>query len=241
MIVNSRQQFIFLHIPKTGGRSIKRGLNRIPGNNKRWLADTNHETMAQFSANVKARLSLKDRFLWRNPKHYFSFAFVRNPWDRMSSLYRFLLEKRPKEETDTVSCFKDFLIQAQQGVTWIQELKSMKSQLDYFTMPGGRMKIGFLGHFEFLNDDVNSISKHIKCSISLGHENRSTNFSSDYQRYFDNEMIEIVASRFSEEIEPFGYTFERKQPSRRCSEHLDCYRETFRNSVIADSSQKNAA
>lgn len=127
MIINTQYKFIFVHIPKTAGTSIMRSLEGIEGNNRRWLANTKHETLAQLNANIGARLSLKDRLLGQTPKDYFNFGFVRNPWDRMASFYQFLVEKHPRSEIDTVSCFKDFLIQAQDGVEWIQELYSMEA------------------------------------------------------------------------------------------------------------------
>lgn len=140
----------------------------------------------------------------RNPNRFLSFGFVRNPWDRIASCYRFLVERRPRPEIDTVACFKDFLVQAQNGVTWIQDLKSMRSQLDYFTMPDGRMSIDVLGHFEFLAEDTALIARRIKCPISLVHKNRSSNSGIDYRMSYDDEMIEIVATKFAEEIELFG-------------------------------------
>ena len=224
MVINSRFKFIFVHIPKTGGRSVKKSLTGIRGNRKRWLADTNHETLSSFHANLEGRRSWRDGVRGRTAKDYFSFAFVRNPWDRMSSLYHFLVEKRPKHEIDSVLDFKDFLLQVQQGVGWIKGLHSTKSQLDYFTRSGNRLSLDYVGHFEFLSEDFDCVLKQIGCPAAITHVNRSTNSAKDYRKAYDDEMIEIVASRFAEEIDLFGYKFEQREPEHRRSGPVDCPR-----------------
>lgn len=86
------------------------------------------------------------------------------------------------------------------------------------------MKIDFLGHFEFLEEDMNLVAQKIGHPISLGHQNRSSNNASDYRKLYDTDMIEIVGSRFSEEIDLFGYAFDAKYPTRRYSKRLDRHR-----------------
>ena len=221
MVINTHYKFIFVHIPKAAGTSVMKSLENARGNNKNWLAKTKHETLAELYSNVEGRRSLKDKLLFRTPNNYFTFGFIRNPWDRMSSFYRFLVEKRPKNEIDCVSSFRDFLIQASDGVKWIQDLYSMKPQLDYFTFPDGMMKMDFLGHFEFLEEDLNSVATRIGCPMILPYYNRSSNTDRDYRDEYDEEMIKIVQSRFEGEIAHFGYIFDDKYPTRRCSERLN--------------------
>lgn len=220
MVINSHHKFIFLHIPKAAGTSIMKSLKKVPGNESHWLANTKHETLAEFHKNIEQRRTLKDKLLRKTPVDYFTFGFVRNPWDRMSSFYRYLVEKRPKKEIDTVTSFKDFLEQAGSGVEWTQNLYSMKSQLDYFTLPDGTMNIDYLGHFEYLPEDLEQISKQIGVQIKLSHHNKSTNTGLDYRKQYDDEMIEFVRNRFAEEIEFFSYSFEDRYPGNRVSSSL---------------------
>jgi len=201
-----------------------KALKQVKGNNRNWVAKTKHETLAEFEESWNQRLSLSDRILKRSAKDYFTFGFVRNPWDRMSSFYRYLIEKRPRTEVDTVGSFKDFLIQAEAGVEWIQKLYSMKSQLDYFTHSNDQIEVDFLGHFEFLNKDFASIVKQIGLSVSLCHANKSTNTHNDYRKSYDDEMIEIISTRFAEEIDLFGYNFDDRYPTKRYSKEIDCKR-----------------
>lgn len=224
MIINARHKFIFVHIPKVAGTSISTALENIPGTLRHWVAGTKHETLAELQRHINTRRTIIDRLLSRSPENYYTFAFVRNPWDRMSSFYKYLVENRPKPEIDTVWSFKDFLQQAENGVAWIQDLYSMKSQLDYFTYNGGMMKLGFLGHYEYLAEDIASVAESIGHPIQLHHHNSSSNTGTDYRDEYDEVMIEIVRSIFSEEIEQFGYSFEKRYPTKRCSQRFESRR-----------------
>ena len=226
MVVNTYYKFIFVHVPKNGGRSVKRSLATIRGNRKHWMAVSNHETLGGFYDNFKTRANWRDKILGRNPSsQYFRFAFVRNPWDRMSSLYHFLTERRARDEVHAVRSFKHFLQQMREGVPWIQNLHSTRSQLEYLTLEDNRVCLDYLGHFEFLEDDFAAISEAFGCPLTLSHVNRSVNSQVDYRTRYDAEMIEIVASRFAEEIDRFGYVFEQSSPRRRFSGPIDYVRD----------------
>jgi hypothetical protein len=216
MVINTQSRFIFVHVPKTAGTSVMRQLTQLPGNEIRWLARTKHETLGEFLVNAEARC----RGGSQSPadlRDYFRFAFVRNPWDRMASFYRYLVERRPRPEIDTVQSFRDFLHQARDGVGWIRHLHSMRPQLDYFTSPDGGLEMDFVGHFEHLAEDLGAVGRALEIAIAVGHENSSSNARLDYRRSYDAAMIETVATRFQGEIDAFGYVFDRAQPGRRCS------------------------
>jgi hypothetical protein len=222
MIINTTYKFIFVHVPKVAGTSVMKCLKGIPGDNRPWLAKTRHETLAQLEAHIDERRSILDKLMFRSPDNYFTFGFVRNPWDRMSSFYRYLVEKkRPIPEMETINSFRDFLLQAEDGVTWIKNFYSMRPQLDYFTFSDGVMRLGFLGHFEHLSEDISTVSECIGHPIQLPHRNRSSNMGRDYRKEYDDEMVRIVESLFMDDINHFGYTFDARHPTKRCSGQLE--------------------
>jgi hypothetical protein len=221
LVINTHYKFIFVHIPKAAGTSVMESLSSLKGNNTSWLARTKHETLADFERAFETRRSPVDRSHGIDPRGYFGFGFVRNPWDRMASLYRYMLETRPVREIDTVTSFKDFLAKAQQDADWIKRLHSMRPQVDYFTTSENRLKIDFLGHYEYLQEDVRAVEARIGCSIAMRHLNRSSNAGRDYREDYDAEMVEIVAQKFAEDVRQFGYQFDQRFPARRCSGSLD--------------------
>jgi Sulfotransferase family len=218
MVINTHHKFIFVHIPKVAGTSMMKCLSSLKGNNERWLADnTKHETLKQFEQSIESRMSVFDRVLGRSPEGYYRFAFVRNPWDRMASFYHYLVEKRPVKAIESTVSFKDFLIKSQQKVSWIENLHSMKQQVDYFTLEEGRMKLDFLGHYEFLQEDIKVLEEQLHIIIDMPFLNTSSNTKRDYKDEYDDEMIKIVAARFSDDIALFDYQFDERHPNKRCS------------------------
>jgi len=221
MVINDRHRFIFIHVPKSAGTSMMRALQELPGNNRRWSAVSNHEPIRDFHVHWPGRRSLLDRILHRSPVGYLTFAFVRNPWDRLASLYRYLTErKRRKPGVSGLTSFADFLDQAAQGVAWINGLHSFRNQVDFFRDAEGRMAIDFVGHYEHLADDVMALADRLGVPIRLPHLNQSSHAGRDYRRDYSDRLAEFVRERFTRDVDQFGYEFDQPRPRRRCSGQL---------------------
>jgi len=106
MVINTHYKFVFVHIPKAAGTSVMECLSALEGNNRSWLAKTKHETLAEFEKGLEERQTPEERKLGFDPGTYFRFGFVRNPWDRMASFYRYLVEQRPIKEIESATSFK---------------------------------------------------------------------------------------------------------------------------------------
>ena len=123
MLLNRRYKFVFIHIPKTAGMSIRAAFTRLEGldnaavNTKTW-----HETVLEFLMQYQARSgqtldSLKDyRFL----------AFVRNPWDRMRSLHCYLLLYHSKRLPELPHSLNDFVAMLDAPPAWMQTIRSLR-------------------------------------------------------------------------------------------------------------------
>ena len=75
-MINHKHKFIFLHTPKTGGMSVGSALYSALG-----IKDDYQSFRIHYD-------DLNEEIL----KEYFVFTFVRNPWDRLVSDYRFKTE-----------------------------------------------------------------------------------------------------------------------------------------------------
>ena len=184
---------------------------------------SNHETICKLYERLQASCASSENRQWHVVRNYFTFGFVRNPWERISSLYRYLKEKRPRQKIDSVGSFSDFLEQANNGVQWIRELHSMRPQCDFFRSHNkAPLYSNFIGHYEYLAEDFAAVAKVLGIpSSELPHLNRSSNSHVDYRAHYTERSIEIIRSIFHEDIELFGYTFEQKHPARRCSGMID--------------------
>lgn len=212
MVVNVARRFIFIHVPKAAGTSLTAALAALPGNHTGWLAATKHETLAEFQAAVGARMSEAEQSAGIDPATFFTFGFVRNPWDRMTSLYRYLVERRPRTEIDSVRSFKDLLLQARDGVAWIRGLHSLRQQVEFFTLATGERRLGFLGHVELLREDAAALSARLGCDLRIPELNRSGNTTDDYRRHYDPEMIDAVELLFPDDVRHLGYRFDTRSP-----------------------------
>jgi hypothetical protein len=75
------------------------------------------------------------------------------------------------------------------------------------------MDIDFIGKIENLQNDFNTICDNIGIPRKpLTQRNKSKH--DHYSKYYDKETRDIVASRFAEDIEMFGYKFERLKDSK---------------------------
>lgn len=199
VIVNHEQKIIFVHVPKTGGQSVTRALGG--------------KTM-DFSTHAPL-------FAADNPD-YFRFGFIRNPWDRMVSLYHFLCQKNFKE-TDNfkqpevrAAGFKiwltrhEFYMQEDYklplGESWVVggqgDLPPMQQRSQLFWLEG----CDFIGRFENLQSDFEKACGQagIKAA-TLPHMNRTEH--KHYREYFDQESRDFVALHFGADINLMGYEF----------------------------------
>lgn len=188
MIVGAN--FIFVHVPKTGGQSIRRvidGERRKPAH--------------------RPLFNVADR----KP----AFGFVRNPWDRLVSLYCFMCQKTMREERHAVyqRHIRDVGFK-----TWLMNEHYFMDDEDDWASPGmepmqRRPQIFWLdgcahvGRFETLAADFADIAAAMNIAASAPpHVNASRH--AHYAAYYDAESRAFVAEHFAPDIERFGYRFQ---------------------------------
>jgi len=133
---------------------------------------------------------------------YFKFGFVRNPWDRVVSLFE---RTEPLRMKDKMS-FEEF-------VGWIQYSSSTcihssphRYQLDWFVDGSGNMLADSIGKFERLEADWLSIAQKLGITGVLPHK-RANPRSRHYTDYYNDRTKEIIATKFKIDIDYFGYEF----------------------------------
>jgi len=133
---------------------------------------------------------------------YFKFGFVRNPWDRVVSLY----ERTEAQQMRNEMAFDEF-------VDWIQYSSSTcvhssphRYQLDWFVDPNGKVLADFIGKFERLEEDWAFVAEKLGITETLPHRRASLR-TRHYTEYYTARTREIIATKFKADIEHFGYDF----------------------------------
>lgn len=196
-MINHKHKFIFLHIPKTGGRSIENIFL-----SKKILHD---ESLYPIISNPHHSLSEYTEMV--NINNYFKFTFIRNPFDRILSEY-FYIKKRNgclwTMEMFNKKCptFKKFITNGGLECCW-----KWHANNQYEMVYNQDHKLNFIGRYENFQNDFNTICDKIGIPRQqLPHINKSEH--KHYTEYYDDETKQIVAEKFAKDIEFFGYEFE---------------------------------
>ena len=136
-------------------------------------------------------------------KSYFKFGFVRNPWDRVVSLY----ERKEALELRNKMSFDEFVDWIQYSSATCLHSSPHRYQLDWFVDPNGTVLADFIGRFERLAEDWAFVAKKIGVSEALPHSRPNPRLR-HYTEYYNSKTRAIVAEKFKVDIETFGYQFE---------------------------------
>lgn len=218
MLLSAKHRFLFVHIAKTGGTSVRAALAR-----RRW-ADPWYWPIflcSRFSHLSGHRLGTK---LPRHakviaakellPHDYFAalfkFAFVRNPWDLQVSSYHHIRRERPQhlgEHRDFAS-FLRWKLDPDRTYQYHIDT-SIALQTDYLIDLHGRIAVDFIGRYERLEPDFRDACERIGIRAPrLPHRRQAADRGRDYRGYYDDDTAALVAERFAPDIERLGYRFD---------------------------------
>lgn len=206
-------QFVFVHIPKTGGHFVMESLGFLPSENPLAWHHTFGDAIHPRKRNIQAEES---------------FSMVRNPWERLVSVYFYCMKKHRK---DHIICGRK---KHDKFADWINCLKyeygnkpppkSAEEESDYFWLApqyewlfseSGRKVVKYIGKLE----DHNNYFSHLRtkipfCSNTLSLKKINKKNCSDHCHYSvyykKSSTINFVENWYEIDISNFGYKFEYK-------------------------------
>ena len=191
-----RSESLFIHVPKAAGRSVVRGLY-----DQRSVEHASAEWYAQLDP---------DRY-----QRYFSFTFVRNPWDRAVSAYTYLCQNgAPTNEDDSkwgefvrdFDSFDDFVCRWLNRDTAMRHILFTPQHL-FICNVFGELDLDYVGRFERLEEDYQYIAGQVRGSGPLPHLNQSIERPPHYADYYTDASKARVADVYEKDITLLGYTF----------------------------------
>ncbi|NNE35659.1 MAG: sulfotransferase family 2 domain-containing protein [Rhodothermales bacterium] len=182
------QNYVFIHINKTGGRSVETALGCV------YEHKTALEKIAEIGPGV-----------WDAK---FTFAFVRNPWDRAVSQYAYRRKTKQHAAQDEDMSFDTWLerVYVERDPTLINKEILFAPQSHWLTDADGALLVDFVGRFERFEEDFRHVCDQIGKHAVLPHKNRSSRAA--YPAYYTDHTAQIIARTFEEDIERFGYSFD---------------------------------
>lgn len=212
MIIDNKNKFVHIAIPRTATTC----LNFTLGNEKHPEPNLHHAKISEV--------------LDKNPdvSNYFKFTFVRNPWDRLVSVYH-EFKKRGNRYSEMVTLDKPLLSEFDITNNNIENFRNFcknlnnshwrndlffHNQYDYVTKNNEDI-MDFIGRYETLNDDWYKIRDKIGyggVELLRGREsgprgNIRESIHEPYRNYYTQVEIDIVVDIYKKDIQYFKYDF----------------------------------
>jgi len=163
-------------------------------------------------AHLKAHEYVEKRWMTQDQfDAYFKFTFVRNPWDRTASFYRFLGFGR----FCSFSTFVHRYLPVQmEKMAWF-----LCPQSEYVYGPDGEPLVDFVGHFESLASDFARVCDRMGIANPvLPHVNDSKKPGGGlfrlprrrplpYREMYDARSREFIGKLYESDVEAFAYDF----------------------------------
>lgn len=198
MLISKDKQFVFFHIPKTAGGSMTALLSKYTDkqidikdkSQQGWMTRYHVPTKKQSFNSMHSFVD--PHYNDHNCKDMFSFSFVRNPYTRIISLYKFI--KRYRHLTFLGFC-QYLNVKKEANV----------NQYKYLTLQN-EIPLDFVGRYENIKEDFNNVCEEIGIPeryIDLGFEHKQDLIN--YKDYYCDESKKIIDNIFDMDFKTFNY------------------------------------
>jgi hypothetical protein len=207
MLINEKHNYIYVHVYKVAGQSVKLALRRYDYRFlpvlRTPLAKIVESPQAYTFRSLDAHSTaaqIRDHLGQEKWDSMFSFSFVRNPWDWQVSLYHFIQINKfnPQRRMVSEMTFDEY-------IRW-RVAEDRHLQKDFVYDRHDNLLVDFVGKLEHLHDDFATVCGRIGIDANLPHENASVHGA--WRSYYNDETIKLIADAYAPDIEAFGYTFE---------------------------------
>jgi len=135
---------------------------------------------------------------------WYSFAFVRNPFDRMVSAWTSKWVSGPTHRKSFLE-FLHYIDKTKKNFAKSHVCPYLDPKQKLFN-EDGTQRVNFIGRFENLKQDFDSVCSIMSLGkIALPHKNKGNR--GPYQEYYDEEARSIVTERYKKDLEKFNYHF----------------------------------
>ena len=197
MIISDSYKFVFHHVPKTGGSSITAALAPYCRNYEGVVpTEETHGWQPVFHQPYYMHHPVSAYESGSIPEGYYSFAFVRNPFEAVVSAWD------PNK-------FKYFDAFVEHEIFTGKEFVARYSQFAYLTDEAGNLLVDFVGKYENLAQDFYNIVGTIGVPLMILPKRNITKdkVHDSYREYYSPTSRHLVERKYKKDLEFFGYEF----------------------------------
>lgn len=232
-MISKKHRCVFVHVPKTGGQSVESfflSLHGLDWESREALLLRPNDNPAegpQRLAHLYAQEYTRLGYLSEQEfSSYFKFSFVRNPWSRLVSEYKF----RSYGNSYSFSEFVESHLP--EANDYLDTYRHVVPQVDYLYDGQGGLLVDFVGRFETLQRDFDRVCEQLGLSettlpyrnasasggrfsavrsllarVLSGGEKKTSQSESRYTDYYDKRTRDLVAKIYQRDIEAFDYQY----------------------------------
>ena len=133
-------------------------------------------------------------------KDIFKFVFVRNPWDRLVSMYFDKNKNNSFLKPKNITTFEEFIL-------FLTKINISKCN-PHYVLQTTRFSISdmdFVGRFENFNEDFDFVCEEINIPKNNLHRNKSEHES--YESYYNSKTRSLVDKIYQRDIQILDYKF----------------------------------
>ena len=227
MVTQDEPSFLWLHIKKAAGQSVRNALSDV-------YVQTNRSTPSPFIALPKRewndnlnnyrvplgeydyrRMLFVKRFLFPDTfKDMFKFCIVRNPYTRAVSSFLYEIRKDRSEKLLTRAAPRKRFKQYLESLPRVWERTRPRHRalhaapvIPDITDETGALLVDFVGRLESIESDIDTICDAIGVARRELPRKHSTGGTTNYESFYDRTTRRLVEKLYGDDIERLGYRF----------------------------------
>ena len=224
MLYKDNKKFIFVHIPKNAGNTIRESIFELPNNDIKIVSRI--EDAIEYTNLMNEHLTYDEhleKYKRYNSEDLFSFCFLRNPYERFISTYNYLA----KEYFLTNGC----LIRSKTSRLFIDKKNPIDTLIFlnenrdhyFFKDKHGYLQYDFIGkekqvHFIGLIDTFDRDIDYILSRLQLQRTEKFNNLNQGNHKYMelitDPQYIELVNSIYETDVQLYNTVLNEKNKSQ---------------------------
>ncbi|WP_027238020.1 sulfotransferase family 2 domain-containing protein [Leisingera caerulea] len=214
MILSQGRQYVFIHIPKTGGTALSLALEARAMADDMMLGDTPKALKRRRrlrNAQARGRLwkhstlaDIEGLVPQEKLRGLFAFTLVRNPWDRAVSYFHWLREQSFDHPAVGLAQRQEFRAFVQHPDI-ISAFRASPAS-SYMRHADGTEQCRLYIRLEHLQNDARPLFDHLGFELDLPRINESGR-QRDWRIYYDDAAAEAIAEACAQDIAQFEYSF----------------------------------